>query len=264
MTRAPSANLGVAVLTNDDTYGPYFIQVIKYRIMDKLLGLNVTDWNSIYKQTVADAYVASLAVTPAPANASAPSVAYADLAGTYSNGGYGNIDLCYVSDSSSCQDILATLPNVVDELPTLVAQWNKLWASHVHLQHFDGDIWNLTLLDSRPVLDKAGQRTGEYWGVSQGGFTAQFALDQGGKVGFGIRGGFSGAAVEPTGTPLKQPARFGLRRAPKALTFEKVARVADAGSFFHNNHSVSTRSCHPTERGKLTSHKCHYYIHWSN
>ncbi|KAF9023933.1 hypothetical protein BDZ89DRAFT_1041342 [Hymenopellis radicata] len=63
MTRVPSANLGVAAFTNDDTYGPYFIQVIKYRIMNKLPGLNVTGWNSIYKQTVVDAYTASLAVT---------------------------------------------------------------------------------------------------------------------------------------------------------------------------------------------------------
>ncbi|KAF9023944.1 hypothetical protein BDZ89DRAFT_1136347 [Hymenopellis radicata] len=36
MTRVSSANLGVAAFTNDDTYGPYFIQVIKYRIMNKL------------------------------------------------------------------------------------------------------------------------------------------------------------------------------------------------------------------------------------
>ncbi len=103
-----------------------------------------------FKQTVAASYEASLAVVPSPSNASAPSVAYADLAGTYANGGYGDIDFCYVSDSSSCQSILSILsPDAVGEFSTLIAQWNKLWASHIRLEHFDGDIWNATLLDSR-------------------------------------------------------------------------------------------------------------------
>ncbi|KAF8913691.1 beta-lactamase/transpeptidase-like protein [Mucidula mucida] len=149
MIRVPSAKLAVAVLTNDDTYGPSFIQVIKYRLLDVLLGLNSTDWNSVYQQTVKAKYAASLAVTPPPSSPSPPSVAYTELAGTYSNGAYGELELCYLSDSSSCQDLLAGIPNAGDERPTLVAQWNKLWASHVFMRHFDGDTWNLTLLDKR-------------------------------------------------------------------------------------------------------------------
>ncbi|KAF9023977.1 hypothetical protein BDZ89DRAFT_955158 [Hymenopellis radicata] len=221
MIRVPSANLAVAVLTNDDTYGPYFIQVIKYRILDSLLGLNPTDWNTLYQQTIKAKYAASLAVTPPPSSPVAPSVAYADLAGTYSNGAYGDVEFCYVSDSSSCQDLLAGLPNAGGARPTLVAQWNKLWASHVFMRHFDGDTWNLTLLDKRPVLDPtSGQRTGEFWGSGRGSYTAEFAVDESGNVGFGIRGGFWGAAAEPTaGTPLKPRAKFGLRRVLKVYSF---------------------------------------------
>ncbi len=47
MARIPSSNLGVAVFTNDGTYGLYFMYVIMYRILDELLGLNVSDTDSL-------------------------------------------------------------------------------------------------------------------------------------------------------------------------------------------------------------------------
>lgn len=43
-------------------------------------------------------------------------------------------------------------------------------------------------------MDTAGQRTGDYWSIQAGGFTAQFAFDEaGGIAGFGICGDFWGA-----------------------------------------------------------------------
>jgi hypothetical protein len=46
VTRLPFDGLGIAVLTNDDNYGPLFREAIKYRIIDAALGLEPVDWSA--------------------------------------------------------------------------------------------------------------------------------------------------------------------------------------------------------------------------
>lgn len=46
VVRFPFENFGVAVLTNDDAYGDQFMEVIKWRLIDALLGLEPIDWDS--------------------------------------------------------------------------------------------------------------------------------------------------------------------------------------------------------------------------
>ncbi|KAJ7655931.1 beta-lactamase/transpeptidase-like protein, partial [Mycena rosella] len=46
ITRFLVDGLGIAVLTNDDTFGQSFREVIKYRIADEAFGLPPVDWNS--------------------------------------------------------------------------------------------------------------------------------------------------------------------------------------------------------------------------
>ena len=105
------------------------------------------------KESVRATYAANLAAaTPRPSEPAPSSVDPAVLGGAYFNGGYGTIDLCYVASSDSCSDILAHLPNATegaDTRPTLIAQWDKVWASHIRLQHFDGDLWNVSALASK-------------------------------------------------------------------------------------------------------------------
>lgn len=50
ITRLPFDNLGVAVLTNDHTYGGSIMEIIKYRLLDEALGLKKIDWNNRYDQ----------------------------------------------------------------------------------------------------------------------------------------------------------------------------------------------------------------------
>jgi hypothetical protein len=44
ITRFPFEGAGVAILSNDDLF--YTREIIRYRIMDKLFGLDPVDWNT--------------------------------------------------------------------------------------------------------------------------------------------------------------------------------------------------------------------------
>ncbi|KAF9022866.1 beta-lactamase/transpeptidase-like protein [Hymenopellis radicata] len=202
ISRFPADNFGVAVFSNDETFGPLIMQIVKYQIMDRFLGLEHTDWNNTYYQLAA-AIMASMASKTSLPNASSASVAYEDLAGSYTNEGYGYLDLCFVSDSSACTDILETLPTAIGDQPMLIAKWDKLWTSHLRLQHYDGDVWNVSLLNSLDIVDSAGNSTGQYRFADTSRYnamTAEFAFDEGGAVsGFGMSGGFWGEVLEMDG-----------------------------------------------------------------
>ena len=46
VSRLPYDNLGVAVLTNDHEFGVQIREIIKFRILDTLLGLQPADFNA--------------------------------------------------------------------------------------------------------------------------------------------------------------------------------------------------------------------------
>jgi hypothetical protein len=46
ISRIPSDNLGVAILSNDAISGGLIMQIIRYRLLDEALGLEPIDWNS--------------------------------------------------------------------------------------------------------------------------------------------------------------------------------------------------------------------------
>ncbi|RDB29884.1 Gigasin-6 [Hypsizygus marmoreus] len=155
LSRLPFDNLGIAVLTNDNDYGGFISQVIKYRLMDEALGLEKVDWNGRYLE---GALFPPTPATPRPSNASLPSANFSSLAGIYDNGGYGKFELCLVSlphpaASESCKalksNIPTILPGAVDpKIPTFIAAWDSPWASHVRFTHFSGNIFNVTTLTS--------------------------------------------------------------------------------------------------------------------
>jgi hypothetical protein len=48
ISRLPFDNVGVAVLTNDNLYGPYIMEIIRWRLLDEAIGLEPVDWSSRY------------------------------------------------------------------------------------------------------------------------------------------------------------------------------------------------------------------------
>ena len=89
----PDANLGVTVLTNQES-GAAFDSIV-YRVADQLLGVPAVDWAAAYK-TVSDRQRAAMAsqeekATALRATTSTPSLPLPSYAGTYADTWYGDI-----------------------------------------------------------------------------------------------------------------------------------------------------------------------------
>ncbi|KAK1232777.1 hypothetical protein PQX77_004102 [Marasmius sp. AFHP31] len=230
MIRLPDSKLGVAVLSNDDDHGFSFMGVIKYQIIDAALGLPAIDWDTRYKDMVQKAFDNFQSrLMPRPSSPAPPPTPYESLAGKYTNGGYGDIELCLLGStkqSRSCQEIIDELPTVLPDIVdstilTLIAKWDRLWSTHVKLEHFDGALFNLTVLESRgrPKAD----RDGPYWSAEpfygESVNTAQFVMNDA-EVrrvdGFGIFGGFWGSG------PLVEDSAEGGSREATEVFFDKL------------------------------------------
>ncbi|KAJ3851196.1 beta-lactamase/transpeptidase-like protein [Lentinula lateritia] len=222
ITRFPFSNIGVAVLTNDDAYGAVFMEIIKWRIVDEAFGLEPVDWNSRAKQLVADAYLQRIQkLRPRPHNPTMPSVPLASLAGTYVHPAYGTLELCAlpslnlpISQSTpNCETLINELSfklpgtfNTSKSVPTFFAYMDTSWLSHVRLQHFDGNLFNVSGFQSLPIIssdsarmwDSQAQRYWAYDATDNAPITIEFALNSDvvssdGMSGFGVTGGFWGA-----------------------------------------------------------------------
>ncbi|KAJ6463412.1 beta-lactamase/transpeptidase-like protein, partial [Mycena sanguinolenta] len=158
VTRFPYEGAGVAIIINDEL--SYLREIIRYRVMDELFGLESVDWNTrqdrlLYQITVETAAGTAAAVsTHRSANATPPTGGFASLVGNYSNPGYTSFELCLIvpppsTASEGCTTLANTLnssfPALVDyTVPTLAFTWDRIAAQYVKLAHFDGDVFNLT------------------------------------------------------------------------------------------------------------------------
>lgn len=94
---------------------------------------------------------------PRPFNPRPPSISFEALSGQYENPGYGTVDFCFIFKNKSasdvpspCDDSWTTLPSAIDtSVPTLLAKWDKAWSTHIMLTHFDGNLFNVSTLESR-------------------------------------------------------------------------------------------------------------------
>ncbi|KAJ3740199.1 beta-lactamase/transpeptidase-like protein [Lentinula detonsa] len=253
ITRFPFNNVGVAVLTNDDAYGSVIMEIIKWRIVDELFSLRPIDWNSRAKQRVTEAYEKrSRQLIPRPDNPTSPSVPFTSLAGTYQHPAYGTLELCALPSiaslkwtkssestlptesafpmTASCERLIDEIPtrlpgtaNTSDAVPTFFAYMDSTWLSHVRLQHFDGNLFNVSGFKSLPIIDTSKsvqtktKEKQQYWvhdAMDGAPSTVEFAIGQlddiqGGVTGFGVTGGFWGAGegVEgPEGETVQQRA----------------------------------------------------------
>ncbi|KIK64017.1 hypothetical protein GYMLUDRAFT_40239 [Collybiopsis luxurians FD-317 M1] len=227
ITRFPFENVGVAVLSNDDAFGGLFIEVIKGRIIDKMFGLEPIDWNSNVKQLATIRYEEQLrSLVPRPTHPSPPSVHFASFAGEYHHPAYGSLLLCGLSSTVSspenpeCQDLIDKLPTQLPDtvnasVPTFFSRMESAWLSHVRLEHFSGNLFNVSGFLSLPILEpsKTSMQEQRYWARDSTGhapITIEFAFNKNGTVsGFGVTGDFwgAGAGVEgPTGDTVEERA----------------------------------------------------------
>ncbi|KAJ7912362.1 beta-lactamase/transpeptidase-like protein [Mycena leptocephala] len=195
ITRFPADGVGIAVLTNDDD-GALMKEVIKFRIIDEIFGLDPADWDSRYTAGLQAAY-ASPPSTPAPPNASLP-LSFAAMQGAYRNRGYGrDIILCAPATAAPhCRTVLADLNSTV---PTALATADLLWAwdrldlSYVTLTHFDGAVFNVTGWVVAPT-GNASAPLFTYGPLLEGSVVVEFAVQKGRVQALGSAAG-SGARV---------------------------------------------------------------------
>ncbi|KAJ7450830.1 hypothetical protein FB451DRAFT_1051874, partial [Mycena latifolia] len=223
--RFPLQNFGVAVLSNDESFGDEIMETIKFRLIDEILKLEVIDWSGRLKSLAASAYARRTVPTPRPKIATLLSLPFQSLAGTYRDPGYGTLDLCLVSPegdsltSKSCRELLQEIPTVLPDtldpqIPTLLARWKGFRVTHISLEHFEHNTFNFTWLFSTPTGNSSER---PYWVTvdSKPSFVAEFSC--GGTLGVGLRG-LWGAGDEshiPGARMRRKELRFGLRKSTR-------------------------------------------------
>ncbi|KAF9463774.1 beta-lactamase/transpeptidase-like protein [Collybia nuda] len=210
IARLPFPNLGVAVLSNDHTYGGFITEIIKYRLLDEALGLKRVDWNGRYKAGIKAPNEVKRPIDPSP-----PPVDFSALAGTYNNHSYGKIELCLVSNNTSlsgaCQALLSKAPRVLPggvelEIPTFLGEFNGMGMMYISISHFDGSLFNVTGLNSIATRDQAEP----YWVFkypTPSNIYAEFAVDDP-DFGFGLTGiwGPGRGVLSPRGDTVRERA----------------------------------------------------------
>ncbi|KAL0953877.1 hypothetical protein HGRIS_005051 [Hohenbuehelia grisea] len=174
VSRLPFEKIGIAVLTNDDQVGDVLANIIKYRIVDLALGMPPLNTEKLYLGIAQSITNAQKNLLPRPPDATPPSRGFATLAGLYENPAYGRIEFCYASlatndsskapPSNSCRDLVnrssTILPGVVESgVPTFLARWDRVFGKYVALKHFNGDLFNVTVLNSYPT----GNTSRPFW-----------------------------------------------------------------------------------------------------
>ncbi|KAJ6599965.1 hypothetical protein DFH09DRAFT_1129129 [Mycena vulgaris] len=133
-------------------------EIIKFRIIDEIFGLDPVDWNSRYKAEVEQDQLSLAALT--------------------------NITLCAPTASSpQCTALLAHLNTTFPaQLTTadLVWEWDRLVASYVGLKHFDGAVLNVSVWIAMPT----GNESAPFWAYT----SAEGLQGSGSEAGFGARG----------------------------------------------------------------------------
>ncbi|KAI5886361.1 beta-lactamase/transpeptidase-like protein [Schizophyllum commune H4-8] len=197
--RFPNEKFGLAVLVNDDTYGTQMHEVIKWRIVDAHLGLQPIDWSGRAKSRLLKAREEKPKLLPRPENATLPSgldgrydnpgygrflfcsmgakdAVSLQQEDTQTNFAGNNAQAllqdrrpkdALVSasiEASDCSKLRESadvlLPGVIDpSVPTLLARWDRVWSTHIKLAHYDGGIFNVTILDSVPT----GNASEPFW-----------------------------------------------------------------------------------------------------
>lgn len=98
------------------------------------------------------------AATPRPTNVALPSANFTAFAGNYSSPGYGKFELCLISPenpsaSSTCKEMTNNIPTILPGavrpgIPTYLGSFDSPWFTHMRMEHFNGNLFNISLLVS--------------------------------------------------------------------------------------------------------------------
>jgi len=128
VTLVPDLNLGVVVLTNQQSGGAF--QSITYRILDHFMNAPATDWIAAFKKSeemgLARAAEVEKRLTSARATDSKPSLALDKYAGRYTDSWYGDIQISLEGNKLVLS--FTHTPSLVGDLEhwqhdTFVARW---------------------------------------------------------------------------------------------------------------------------------------------
>lgn len=221
VSRLPNDGMGVAVMTNDHEYGKLISQLVKYYIMDRALGLEPIDWST---RLMAQKFNPPPRATPRPQNATLPSANFTAFAGKYKNDGYGTFELCLAfpenpQSTTTCNDLLQSVPTILPNatrpgIPTFFAAIDSPWFSHMRVEHFNRDLFNVSYL-----ISTAQNNTNEpYWtfndrSTSDNGAIAEVEVNNR-RIGIGMAGMWFGlwepnvppATPKPKGNTVQERA----------------------------------------------------------
>ncbi|OCF56140.1 hypothetical protein L486_06081 [Kwoniella mangroviensis CBS 10435] len=193
MVRLPDLGMGFMIAINDDIFGLFLHEAIANLILDDILQVNdPIDWETY----VANQSVASLpSYTDVPLN---PQLFNTTIEGNYYDAGYGNLNIVQVQSlEPSLADIIVRTPlNVTG--PIYLAQLNSLWISHMVFTHFDGQLFNWTLVYTADKWDEHDQKAGKL-GKTEGTGTAIFTED-----GLGMFGDYWGKGSTVPGSVVDE------------------------------------------------------------
>ncbi|KIJ11027.1 hypothetical protein PAXINDRAFT_177403 [Paxillus involutus ATCC 200175] len=183
----PSDELGITVFANGGDKARPVMRILN-RILDQALHLN----DSLTLLSPVDSSPPKPTAKPSTWNLT---LSPDDFAGTYTNPGYGAFTLCSASSASSyCAKVRSDFAAVDyvqgDPGPRLelLAEWPRVWSSHVRLRYQQGSIFEIDFTSLFPNgygKDTTPFETGES-GTAEG--TAEFVIEDGEVVGFGISG----------------------------------------------------------------------------
>lgn len=118
-----------------------------------------------------------------------------DFAGTYTNLGYGTLTLCDPNDMSSyCSGVRADFaavdgaygnPSVSTEL---LAAWPRVWSTHVRMRHVQGTTFTPYMTSLFPKGYGEDSTPFETAEIGTATATAEFVIDNGKVIGFGVSG----------------------------------------------------------------------------
>jgi len=150
------------IAVNDVTFAKEVYDIIAYRVVDELLGENpIIDWEGRFMR---DEFGAQRAIgTRPPTNPVPPR----EIQGEYTHPGYGSFHFDAINQGNdqyhdiprAVVDALAMSDFKLNTSSVWLSHWNKPFANYVAISHFDGPLFNWTILGvyNRSDLDFGNQ-----------------------------------------------------------------------------------------------------------
>jgi len=143
----PQAGLGLMIAVNDVTFAKEVYDIIAYRLVDELLGENpIIDWEGRFMR---DEFGTQKAIGTKPPSDPRPAK---EIEGEYYHPGYGTFRLNAINQQkddcipAAVVDALAISDFKLNTSSVWLSHWNKPFANYVAVSHFDGPLFNWTIL----------------------------------------------------------------------------------------------------------------------